>query len=44
MGWAAGSPSCSQNSHNETVVARCAQGRTVCLLPLEKVQKRKGFA
>jgi hypothetical protein len=27
-------PSCSQNAHDETVLVRCAQGRTVRRLPL----------
>ena len=26
-------PSCSQNAHDETVLVRCAQGRTVWLFP-----------
>src|SRR5678815_1842706 len=26
--------SCSQSPHDKAVVARCAQGRTICLLPL----------
>ena len=37
-------PSCSQSPHDETVVARCAQERTGCLFPLEKVKRRKGLA
>ena len=35
--------SCSQSPHDKAVVARCAQGRTICLLPLGKLGNQKAL-
>ena len=36
--------SCSQSPHDKAVVARRAQWRTICLLPLGKLGNRKALA